>query len=163
MGKLFITIGLLGLCHAAYSATQHRSYLRLIESEFTTLPGDILLETFLSLLACCLGIIDFNTKFKSIKITSEWENKTWNNNLANRSSFYSFNHRGKILFGSDVDISTANLTRDYLRSNSNSKLTDKEKREKQNELIRQRLAQAYRESSSSNSSCSDEADVEDSN
>ena len=57
MGKLFLTIGLAGLSHAAYSATQHRNYLRLTERDFSTLPLDIFAQTLLSLLLRCVGII----------------------------------------------------------------------------------------------------------
>lgn len=155
MARLLLALGLIGLCHAAYSATQHRNYLRLTESDFTALPGDILVETFLSLLACCFGIISISTKFKPIQITSEWENKTWDN-VANRTSFYSFNHRGKFLFSDNSETRTtaADLAREYLQTKS--KLNDKEKREKQNELIRQRIAEAYKESSSSESQASSE-------
>lgn len=155
MSKVLLTLGLIGLCHAAYSATQHRNYLRLTEAEFTALPGDILAETFLSLLACCFGIISISTKFKRIEITSEWENKTWDN-ITNRTSFYSFNHRGKHLFGDDSNTSAtaAQLARDYLETKST--LSEKERREKQNELIKQRIAEAYRESSSGESQTSSE-------
>lgn len=112
MGKILLTIGLIGLCHAAYSATQHRSYMRLTEhdidpsssgssSKITSLPIDILVQTLVCLLLSCLGIISISAKFKPIKITSEWENKTWDN-VANRTSFYSFNHRGKYLFSNEL-------------------------------------------------------------
>lgn len=105
MGKIFLTVGLIGLCHAAYSATQHRSYMRLTETELnvssfakvSSLPLDIVVQTLVSLLLSCFGIIGISTKFRQIKITSEWENKTWDN-IANRTSFYSFNHRGKSLY-----------------------------------------------------------------
>ena len=107
MGKLLLTIGLAGLCHAAYSATQHRNYLRLTESssDFSAsssshlLPVDILVQTLVCLLLCCFGVISIAAKFKPIQITSEWENKVWDN-IGNRTSFYSFNHRGKFLFAS---------------------------------------------------------------
>lgn len=108
MGKLLLTIGLVGLCHAAYSATQHRNYLRLTEeldqlnsphNTFLKLPQDILLQTLVCLLLSCFGIVSIASQFKQIQITSEWENKTWDN-IANRTSFYSFNHRGKYLFSS---------------------------------------------------------------
>ncbi len=68
MGKLFLTIGLAGLTHAAYSATQHRNYLRLTERDFSQLPLDILAQTILSLLLCCFGIIGISGKFKPIQI-----------------------------------------------------------------------------------------------
>lgn len=101
MGKsLFLVFGLAGLTHAAYSAAQHRSYLRLTERDFSQLPLDVLAQTVLSLLLCCFGIIGISGKFRPIQITSEWENKRWDN-IANRTSFYSFTHRGKYLFSAD--------------------------------------------------------------
>ena len=103
MGKLFLIIGLAGLTHAAYSAAQHRSYLRLTERDFSQLPLDVLAQTVLSLLICCFGIIGISGKFKPIQITSEWENKRWDN-IANRTSFYSFTHRGKYLFSADENL-----------------------------------------------------------
>lgn len=106
MGKFILTIGLIGLCHAAYSATQHRNYLRLTDADkaleqiatgsgtrITSLPLDIVVQTLVSLLLCCVGLIGISTKFRPIKITSEWENKTWDN-VGNRTSFWSFQHRG---------------------------------------------------------------------
>jgi hypothetical protein len=100
MGKSIILFGLAGLTHAAYSATQHRTFLRLTERDFSQLPIDIIAQTLLSLLLCCFGIIGISGKFKPIQITSEWENKRWDN-IANRTSFYSFTHRGKYLFSAD--------------------------------------------------------------
>jgi hypothetical protein len=110
MGKLLLTIGILGLCHAAYSATQHRNYIRLTEHDLdenlkqrsiSSLPIDILLQTLVSLFLSCIGIIRTSAKFKQIKITSEWESKTWDN-IYNRTSFYTFNHRGKYLFTNEA-------------------------------------------------------------
>ncbi len=103
MGKLLLTIGLVGLSHAAYSATQHRTYLRLTEREFSQLPIDIIAQTLLSLLLCCFAVIRISGQFKPIQITSEWENKCWDN-IANRTSFYSFTHRGKYLFSTDEQV-----------------------------------------------------------
>lgn len=103
MGKLFLAFGLAGLTHAAYSAAQHRSYLRLTEEDFSQLPLDVVAQTVLSLLLCCFGIIGISGKFKPIQITSEWENKNWDN-IANRTSFYSFTHRGKYLFSADEQL-----------------------------------------------------------
>lgn len=109
MGKFILTVGLIGLCHAAYSATQHRNYLRLTDADksidqigitsgrITTLPLDIVIQTLFSLLLSCIGLIGISTKFRPIKITSEWENKTWDN-VGNRTSFWSFQHRGLLIY-----------------------------------------------------------------
>lgn len=94
-----MTLGLLSLAHAAYSAAQHRAYLRLTEEEFTTLPVDILLQSILGLLLMCFGIVNVVGKFREIKAAADMDKRGWEN-LGNRSSFYSFAHRGKALFGS---------------------------------------------------------------
>ena len=96
--KLFVLGGLLVLAHAAYSAAQHRGYLRLTEQEFTTLPLDILLQSLAALILTCYGIVRVVGDFKEIKASAELERKTWET-LCNRSSFYTFDHRGKALFG----------------------------------------------------------------
>lgn len=96
--KFLILSGLLLLFHAAYSAAQHRSYLRLTEQEFTSLPADILLQTVLSLFVSLVGVVRSLGNFKDIKASSEGEKKSWEN-IENRTSFYHFNHRGKRLFG----------------------------------------------------------------
>lgn len=51
--RCLCVVGLVSLIHCAYSAAQHRSYLRLTEQEFTHLPADILLQTIVSLLLVC--------------------------------------------------------------------------------------------------------------
>lgn len=131
MGKLILTLGLIGLCHAAYSATQHKSYMRLTEhdldstsSSISSLPLDILVQTVVCLFMSCVGVIRVAAKFKPIKITSEWENKTWDN-VANRTSFYSFNHRGKFLF-SDVASENQRLLANYVNISRAENISNKE-------------------------------------
>lgn len=132
MGKIILTLGLIGLCHAAYSATQHKSYMRLTEhdmdsssSTFSSLPVDILVQTVVCLFLSCLGVIQVSAKFKPIKITSEWENKTWDN-VANRTSFYSFSHRGKFLF-SDSESENQRLLANYVNIRRTENISKKEK------------------------------------
>ncbi len=95
--KLFVTVGLVALAHAAYSAAQHRSYLRLTEQDFTTLPVDILVQCLAGLAVTCYGIVRVVGKFREIKAGSDLEKKSWET-LSNRQSYYSFNHRGRVLF-----------------------------------------------------------------
>ncbi|XP_013411864.1 membrane magnesium transporter 1 [Lingula anatina] len=102
VNNLFVIIGLVSLGHAAYSATQHRTYLRLTEQEFTWLPADILAQCVLSLLLTCYGIVQVSGEFKDIRAAGELENKTWET-LSNRPSFYTFNHRGKALYADMED------------------------------------------------------------
>lgn len=97
--KFLMCTGLVLLFHAAYSAAQHRSYLRLTEREFTSLPADILIQALVSLLICLAGVVRSLGKFKDINVSSVREKKkTWEN-FQNRTSFYHFNHRGRRLFG----------------------------------------------------------------
>lgn len=95
--KFFVTVGLLALLHAAYSAAQHRAYLRLNEQEFTTLPLDILLQTVIGLMLACLGIVRVVGQFREIRAIADMEHRTWDT-ITMHSSFCGFNHRGKKLF-----------------------------------------------------------------
>ncbi|XP_025079630.1 membrane magnesium transporter 1-like [Pomacea canaliculata] len=95
--KLCVFLGLIALAHAAYSAAQHRTYLRLTEQEFTMLPHDILLQCILGLLLTCYGVVNVAGNFKEIRASAEQENKTWDM-LGNRGGFNMFHHRGKAMF-----------------------------------------------------------------
>ncbi|KAF2882227.1 hypothetical protein ILUMI_23950 [Ignelater luminosus] len=92
--RLVLTAGFLSLFHAAYSAAQHRSYLRLNELEFISLPFDIIIQGIVSLFVIMYGVLYIAGDFKEIKASAELENKTWET-FRNVPSFYTFNHRGK--------------------------------------------------------------------
>ena len=93
----FITlIGLMSILHAAYSAAQHRSYLRITEQEFTTLPIDILIQGIVSLFMVMYGVMYIAGDFKEIRAVVDLENKSWET-LRNLPSFHLFNHRGRFL------------------------------------------------------------------
>ncbi|GLG92475.1 hypothetical protein R5R35_012958 [Gryllus longicercus] len=94
--KLILLSGLLSLFHAAYSAAQHRSYLRITEQEFVSLPIDILTQGIVSLFITLYGVMNIAGDFKEIRATVDLENKSWET-LRNIPSFYVFNHRGKAL------------------------------------------------------------------
>lgn len=111
MDKVLFIISLIGLSHAAYSATQHRNYLRLTEKLVNnnnnnnivnkySLPIDIVVQTVACLILACVSLARLVCKFRPIRISSDWENKKWDN-VGNRTSFITFNHRGKLLFGID--------------------------------------------------------------
>lgn len=89
-------LGLFSLLHAAYSAAQHRSYLRITGQEFTSLPSDIIIQGIISLFLTMYGVIHIAGEFKEIRATVELESKTWETQK-NLPSFYIFNHRGKAL------------------------------------------------------------------
>lgn len=96
--KFIVAFGLLALLHAAYSAAQHRSYLRLTEQEFTTLPADVAVQTLAGLLVACYGIVRVVGRFREIRAVSDLEGRTWES-MSSHVAFYSFNHRGKYLSG----------------------------------------------------------------
>ncbi|XP_052429905.1 ER membrane protein complex subunit 5 [Carassius gibelio] len=95
--KGVVGVGLFALAHAAFSAAQHRSYMRLTEKENETLPIDIVLQTLLSFVITCYGIVHISGEFKDMDAASELKNKTFDT-LRNHPSFYLFNHRGRVLF-----------------------------------------------------------------
>ncbi|KAA3677706.1 uncharacterized protein DEA37_0008742 [Paragonimus westermani] len=108
--RVTLWCGLLGLLHAAYSATQHRSYLRLTEQEFVSLPADvgtqllrshrlqIIFQTLFSFVVVCLGVIGEAGSLKEIEAAAEFREKTWDT-LKNRPSFYTFHNRNLSLSG----------------------------------------------------------------
>ncbi|KAK7590940.1 hypothetical protein V9T40_002553 [Parthenolecanium corni] len=89
-------LGLLSLCHTAYSSAKYRSYLRLKEQETGTLPLDIIIQAVVSLIVTMIGIINTAGEFKEISATKSLERKSWET-LRNIPSFYIFNHRGQAL------------------------------------------------------------------
>uniref|UniRef100_UPI00398F79A2 ER membrane protein complex subunit 5-like n=2 Tax=Pristiophorus japonicus TaxID=55135 RepID=UPI00398F79A2 len=95
--KGLVGVGLFALAHAAFSAAQHRSYMRLTEKENETLPVDIVLQTLLAFVVTCYGIVHIAGEFKDMDATSELKNKTFET-MRNHPSFYLFNHRGRMLF-----------------------------------------------------------------
>ena len=117
--KGLVGIGLFALAHAAVSAAQHRSYMRLTEKEDESLPTDIVLQTLLAFAVTCYGIVHIAGEFKDMDATSELKNKTFDT-LRNHPSFYVFNHRGRVLFWPSDTINSSN--QDALSSNTSLKL-----------------------------------------
>lgn len=90
-----------------------RSYLRITEQEFTSLPVDVrilwkienflslwhlqvLIQGIVSLFVVMYGVMSVAGEFKEIRATVDLETKSWETQR-NLSSFYTFNHRGKSL------------------------------------------------------------------
>ncbi|XP_074125523.1 ER membrane protein complex subunit 5 [Sminthopsis crassicaudata] len=117
--KGLVGLGLFALAHAAFSAAQHRSYMRLTEKEDEDLPIDIVLQTLLAFAVTCYGIVHLAGEFKDMDATSELKNKTLDT-LRNHPSFYVFNHRGRVLFRSPDMVYSSN--QDALLSRSTVKL-----------------------------------------
>lgn len=97
LSKALIFLGMVMLGHAAYSAVQHRSFLRLAEEEYTGVPNDILLESLLGGLLCSLGVISLKGRFKDIKLTTELNSKSFET-VGNTLGFMAFNHRGAVVY-----------------------------------------------------------------
>ncbi|XP_036615400.1 ER membrane protein complex subunit 5 [Notamacropus eugenii] len=117
--KGLVGLGLFALAHAAFSAAQHRSYMRLTEKEDEDLPIDIVLQTLMAFAVTCYGIVHLAGEFKDMDATSELKNKTLDT-LRNHPSFYVFNHRGRVLFRSSDMVYSSN--QDALLSRSTVKL-----------------------------------------
>ncbi|CAO1363655.1 unnamed protein product [Diamesa hyperborea] len=99
MSKMFqkavLSCGLLSLVHAAYSAAQHRTYLRITEQEFSALPLDIIIQAVVSLAIVVYSVLAIVGEFKEIRAAIDLQEKSWETLAC--SSFYIFNHRGKSL------------------------------------------------------------------
>ncbi|XP_064933673.1 ER membrane protein complex subunit 5 [Columba livia] len=117
--KGLVGLGLFALAHAAFSAAQHRSYMRLTEKEDETLPIDIVLQTLLAFAVTCYGIVHIAGEFRDMDATSELKNKTFDT-LRNHPSFYVFNHRGRVLFQSPDTVNSSS-NQDALSSSSSLK------------------------------------------
>lgn len=97
LSHTLVVVGLLSLLHAAFSAAQHRSFLRLMEQDFSgLLPLDIVLQTLLSLLVTMVGVVAQNGDFREIRALDDSKYKSIET-INNRQSFYIFNHRGRLL------------------------------------------------------------------
>ncbi|KAK0406845.1 hypothetical protein QR680_018840 [Steinernema hermaphroditum] len=94
--KFICIASLLSLLHCAYSAAQHRFYLRLIEEPFTRLPIDIVLQTLVSLIVLVYSASYVAGEFRPIRGDHLSSKKSWDT-VGNCPSFYSFEHRGKTL------------------------------------------------------------------
>ncbi|XP_072936586.1 ER membrane protein complex subunit 5 [Epargyreus clarus] len=92
--KFILTVGFLSLFHSAFSAAQHRSYLRITSEEFTTLPLDIVIQAVVSLFTVMWGVLNVAGKLREIPAAAELNTINWETQK-NIQSFYIFNHRGK--------------------------------------------------------------------
>ncbi|KAI6183724.1 hypothetical protein M3Y97_00519600 [Aphelenchoides bicaudatus] len=92
--KLVCAISLLSLAHCAYSAAQHRSYLRLAAQPFTGLPADITIQTLVSLLFAIYACSVIAGDFQQIRTDQKTQKKSWDL-IGDRLNFYNFDHRAK--------------------------------------------------------------------
>jgi hypothetical protein len=114
--KFLLTLAFIALAHSAYSAAQckfnstpenfknifyyiyfvDRTYLRISEQEFSSLPIDISFQAITSFVVIIYSILALKSDFKVIQ-AAEIGKSNWDG-LSNIQSFYTFNHRGKALF-----------------------------------------------------------------
>ncbi|KAL3117224.1 hypothetical protein niasHT_007627 [Heterodera trifolii] len=94
--RILCSLSVLSLAHCAYSAAQHRSYLRLVGQPFTHLPVDLTTQTLLSLLFAIVSASFVVGDFQPIRTDLLISKKSWDV-LGNCPSFYVFNHRAKCL------------------------------------------------------------------
>ncbi|PAV88573.1 hypothetical protein WR25_14578 [Diploscapter pachys] len=92
---LIAVVSLASLLHCAYSAAQHRFYLRLTEQPFVSLPSDVVAQTLISLIALIYACTYVAGEFSPIKSDPN-KNRTWDEASA-CLSFATFAHRGKML------------------------------------------------------------------
>ncbi|CAN0881177.1 Membrane magnesium transporter [Linum grandiflorum] len=100
---LGFTVGVIGvviLGHAAYSTSQYRGLLKIVEEEFSGPTMDVVLEVVLGLLLCMWAALAVPGKFISVHPHSD-ENRVVS--LPEKADFMIFNHRGRI-FASDIDL-----------------------------------------------------------
>jgi len=95
-GCVTLVVGLLLLIHSAYSAIQHRTFLKLSEQAYESLPNDIGAESILAVVLCSVGVVLWKGKFKPIHKAAEMAKKTFDM-VNSRPDFYIFNHRGRSL------------------------------------------------------------------
>jgi len=94
--KVVLTLGFICIAHAGVSAAQHRSFVRLTEKDFNSLPLDILLQTLVGLLFAAFGILRVSGEFKNIQVNADLKSKSFEN-FGSSLSFCTFEHRGKTL------------------------------------------------------------------
>ncbi|CAJ0585838.1 unnamed protein product, partial [Mesorhabditis spiculigera] len=94
--KIVTIVALLSLIHCAYSAAQHRFYLRLTEQPFSHLPYDIIVQTLLSLVVLIYGASRVAGSFQPIRADIQNRGKTWDG-LGSCLSFAIFDHRARML------------------------------------------------------------------
>ncbi|XP_026754646.1 ER membrane protein complex subunit 5 [Galleria mellonella] len=96
LNKIIVIVGFISLFHSAFSAAQHRSYLRITSQEFTTLPLDIVIQAVVSLFAVMWGVLNVAGNLREIPAAAELNTIRWETQR-NLPSFYMFNHRGRAL------------------------------------------------------------------
>jgi len=97
--RVAVIIGVTLLFHTGYSVSQHRSFVRFNEDEFSSLPLDMMLEGLIGVALAVWGAAATQT-FKEIRAVEDMAAKSIESSIY-RPNFITFNHRGKKLFGEE--------------------------------------------------------------
>ncbi|XP_019853098.1 PREDICTED: membrane magnesium transporter 1-like [Amphimedon queenslandica] len=96
LSRIIFCIGALFLFHSGYSAVQHKSFLKLAEMDYSSLPIDITVECLLGSLLCCVAVLEGMSQYRDFRLTSELYSKKLDG-VYNKQNFMIFNHRGSAL------------------------------------------------------------------
>ncbi|KAK0406843.1 hypothetical protein QR680_018840 [Steinernema hermaphroditum] len=94
--KFICIASLLSLLHCAYSAAQHRFYLRLIEEPFTRLPIDIVLQTLVSLIVLVYSASYVAGEFRPIRGDHLSSKKSWDTRLSSSPQYFGKQRRPQL-------------------------------------------------------------------
>ena len=98
LSKTLLVLGFCSLLHAAFSAAQYRSFLRVSEQKFTgQLPADIIAQAVVSLLVTMYSVVAVSGQFKVIYADDDFAKQQHASVFSTPKSFLTFNHRGRIL------------------------------------------------------------------
>ncbi|ELR11640.1 transmembrane protein 32 family protein [Acanthamoeba castellanii str. Neff] len=93
-GRLIAVLGFALLLHSAYSATQYRNYLRIMETPTGSLPLDITFECVASVVLCAYGSLLWAGTLLPIRLSASLMHRTFDA-AHSRTEFQTFNHRHK--------------------------------------------------------------------
>ncbi|KJE96451.1 hypothetical protein CAOG_06777 [Capsaspora owczarzaki ATCC 30864] len=93
--RVAFVLGALLLFNAAYSTVQYRNFLKMAEKDQSGLPIDIVLQTLAAMVLATWAIVEYTAPFKNIHGSNE---RVRYDAVDNRPIFYSFQHRGALLF-----------------------------------------------------------------
>eukprot|EP00037_Helgoeca_nana_P032605 m.414653 g.414653 ORF g.414653 m.414653 type:complete len:106 (+) comp29386_c0_seq1:81-398(+) len=100
---MLLTVGVIGLLHAAWSATEHRHHLKMRSETFDSLPADILMEALVFFLIAVVAVVRKKTaELEPINAVYNLNLKTADN-VFQAPSFYTYAHRGRGLFATIRD------------------------------------------------------------
>ncbi|VDL18592.1 unnamed protein product [Hymenolepis diminuta] len=86
VGRVLVFLGLITLSHVAYSAIQHRTYLKLTGTQYESLPTDIFCQTIIGFIITIVGVVRVAGDFSLISSSTDPRNR---NNTMTTLSFTS--------------------------------------------------------------------------